>query len=69
MAIFQPVVGDFYEHFSNQGFFDSLVSTLELIGGATMLLNFVGLIGILQAMPSHTNRFLSVRTLFDRGSS
>jgi hypothetical protein len=24
-AIFKPVVGDFYEHFSNQGFFDSLV--------------------------------------------
>ena len=25
LAIFEPVVGDFYEHFSNQGFFDSLV--------------------------------------------
>jgi hypothetical protein len=25
LAIFKPVVGDFYEHFSNQGFFDSLV--------------------------------------------
>ena len=45
------------------------VSTLELIGGATMLLNFFGLIGILHLMPSHTNRFLSVSTLFDRGSS
>jgi len=45
------------------------VSTLELIGGATMLLNFFGLTGILHLMPSHTNRFLSVSTLFDRGSS
>jgi hypothetical protein len=26
LAIFEPVVGDFCEHFSNQGFFDSLVS-------------------------------------------
>jgi len=25
LAIFKPVVGDFYEHFSIQGFFDSLV--------------------------------------------
>jgi uncharacterized protein YutD len=25
LAIFEPVVGDFYEHFSNKGFFDSLV--------------------------------------------
>ena len=25
LAISKPVVGDFYEHFSNQGFFDSLV--------------------------------------------
>ena len=25
LAIFEPVVGDFYEHFSSQGFFDSLV--------------------------------------------
>jgi hypothetical protein len=25
LAIFQLVVGDFYEHFSDQGFFDSLV--------------------------------------------
>ena len=25
LAIFEPVVGDFYEHFSIQGFFDSLV--------------------------------------------
>jgi hypothetical protein len=24
-VIIEPVVGDFYEHFSNQGFFDSLV--------------------------------------------
>jgi hypothetical protein len=24
-AIFKRVVGDFYEHFSDQGFFDSLV--------------------------------------------
>jgi hypothetical protein len=25
LSIFKPVVGDFYEHFLNQGFFDSLV--------------------------------------------
>jgi len=25
LAIFEPVVGDFYEHFSNQRFIDSLV--------------------------------------------
>ena len=25
LAIFKPVVGEFYEHFSHQGFFDSLV--------------------------------------------
>ena len=43
------------------------VSTLALIGGATMLLNFFGLIGILDLMPSHTNRFLSVSALFDGG--
>lgn len=30
LAIFKPVVGDFYEHFSNQGFFDSLVGHLLL---------------------------------------
>ena len=29
LAIFKPVVGDFYEHFSNQGFFDSLVGQLR----------------------------------------
>ena len=45
------------------------VSTLELIGGATMLLNFFGLIGTLHLMPGHTNRFPSVSTLVDRGSS
>jgi hypothetical protein len=28
LAFFKPVVGDFYEHFSNQGFFDSLVGRL-----------------------------------------
>ena len=28
LAIFEPVVGDFYEHFSNKGFFDSLVGLL-----------------------------------------
>jgi hypothetical protein len=27
-AILKPVVGDFYEHFSKQGFFDSLVGWL-----------------------------------------
>jgi len=26
LVILKPVVGDFYEHFSKQGFFDSLVS-------------------------------------------
>jgi hypothetical protein len=25
LAIFEPAVGDFYENFSNKGFFDSLV--------------------------------------------
>jgi len=29
LVIFEPVVRDFYEHFSNQGFFDSLVSPLR----------------------------------------
>jgi hypothetical protein len=29
LAIFEPVVGDFYEYFSNQGFFDSLVGRLS----------------------------------------
>jgi hypothetical protein len=27
---FEPVVGDFYEHFSNQWFFDSLVGRIIL---------------------------------------
>ena len=25
LVVFEPVVGDFYEHFSKQGFFDSFV--------------------------------------------
>jgi predicted kinase len=29
LAVFQPVVGGFYEHFSNQGFFDSPVGRLR----------------------------------------
>jgi hypothetical protein len=29
LAFFQLVVGDFYEHFSDQGFFDSLVGRLS----------------------------------------
>jgi hypothetical protein len=29
LVIFEPAVGDFYEHFSNQGFFDSLVGRLS----------------------------------------
>lgn len=28
-AIFQPVVGDFFEHISTQGFFDNLVGRSE----------------------------------------
>jgi len=32
LAILKPVVGDFYEHFSNQGFFDSLVGRLKHCG-------------------------------------
>jgi hypothetical protein len=31
LAIFKPVVGDFYEHFSKQGFFDSLVGQKQLV--------------------------------------
>ena len=29
-VIFEPVVGDFHEHFSNPGFFDSLVSPPQI---------------------------------------
>ena len=31
LAIFEPVVGDFYEHFSTKGFFDSLVGRFASI--------------------------------------
>jgi hypothetical protein len=31
LAIFEPVVGDFCENFSNKGFFDSLVGQLSII--------------------------------------
>jgi hypothetical protein len=31
LAIFEPVVGDFCEIFSNKGFFDSLVGRLNVV--------------------------------------
>jgi hypothetical protein len=37
LAIFKPVVGDFYEHFSNQGFFDSLVGLPKVISRIVFL--------------------------------
>jgi hypothetical protein len=36
LAIFASVVGDFYEHFLNQGFFDSLVGLVNQSTGVAI---------------------------------